>query len=352
VRLVLVPKDTRARHQHLAQQLGRSCQVEHLVPRTRFVLALTLAALAFAPTAAFGGPLKPKPKPDAARVRTLMETLKIDFDEKRRKAAADELGAADPRQFPEVATALTTALQKDASASVRAEAAQSLGQLDQVFPMAGVALEGAAAGDSSPLVRLAAKHALWDYHLNGYRSPKGFDGAAAQTVEPPIAAPAGPRPVVALVPAPPPPTAPLIPAAAPVLPPVAPPVSRAASSPLALPIGPRIFRPALLADLVPSNLRPAPRPSPISGPPPILNITGEPPLAKRPAVALPFPPPPTSSVPPPVAVPPPPSMPRAPDYVPTLPPFRPDLPSVVLPPDATPYVPLPPPRIPATLPPR
>lgn len=331
--------------------------------RTRFALALALAAFVLAPNAAFGGPLKPKPKPDAARVRTLMETLKIDPDEKRRKAAADELGAADPRQFPEVATALATALQKDASASVRAEAAQSLGQLDQVFPLAGVALEAAAAGDSSPLVRLAAKHALWEYHLNGYRSPKGFDGTAAQTVEPPIAPPAGPRPVVALVPAPPPPTAPLIPTsiptAAPVLPPVAAPASRVSSAP-APPIGPRIFRPTLLSDLMPSSLRPAPRPTPIAGPPPILNLTGEPPLAKRPAVAIPFPPSPSPAapsvpVPPPtVAIRPSPLPPAAlkPDFVSTLPPFQPDLPSVVLPPDATPYVPPPPPKIPATLPPR
>src|SRR4051812_34622363 len=83
-----------------------------------------------------------------------------------RKAAADELGGADSRLNPEVAAALVAALQKDASSSVRLEAAESLGQLGQVFPVAGQALEAAAANDSSTLVRLAAKRSLWEYHLN------------------------------------------------------------------------------------------------------------------------------------------------------------------------------------------
>ena len=323
--------------------------------RLRRTLALIAVLLAALPSASLAGPFK-KPKPDATRVRTLLETLKSDPDEKKRKTAAGELGGADARQFPEVATALTTALQRDASAAVRAESAQSLGQLDQVFPLAGMALEAAAAGDASPVVRLAAKHALWEYHLNGYRTPKGADGVV-QTIEPPIAPPAGPRPVVALIPAPPPPPAPLIPAlpSAPtaVLPPVAPPVAQPAPKPVGPTVGPRIFRQSLLSDLMP-GLRPAPRPTPMPGPPPILNVTSEPPVAKRPAVAPPVFPVsrPAVSVPPPtIAVPPP--LPRKPDYVPTLPPFQPDLPSVVLPPDETPFVPPPaPPRIPATLPPR
>ena len=325
--------------------------------RLRFTLLL-IAALAAMPTAAPAGPFKNKPKLDAARVQTLLETLKSDPDEKKRKAAADELGAADARQMPEVAAGLTTALQKDASAGVRAEAAQSLGQLDQVYPLAGVALEAAAAGDSSPVVRLAAKRSLWEYHLSGYRSPKGADGTAAQTVEPPIAPPAGAKPVVALVPAPPAPTVPLYPvqtsAPTAVLPPVAPPVAqpaRASVMPLA---GPRVLRPTFLSDLMP-HLRPAPPPTVLNGPPPILNMTAEPPIAKRAAVTIPRLPAPTSSVPPPtVAVASPlPLVPRTPDYVPTLPPFVPDLPPVLSPPDATPYVPPPTvPKIPATLPPR
>lgn len=319
------------------------------MPRFRPLALLILAALL--PSIALGGPFKPK-KVDAARVRALLETLKSDADEKKRKSAADELGGADAREFPEVATALSNALQKDASAAVRAEAAQSLGQLDQVFPMAGVALEAAASGDSSPLVRLAAKQTLWEYHLNGYRSPKGADGIAAQTVEPPIAAPAGARPVVAIIPVAPPPapflTAPSMPTAAPVLPPAS------------QPAGPRLPRPSFLVDLVSGMRSPAPAKStPASnGPPPILNMTPEPPLAKRPAVTIPVLTPPPGLIPPSLAVPPPTPTPtvqslpiaRKPDYIPTLPPFMPDLPSVVLPPDATPLPPSKPPRIPATLP--
>jgi hypothetical protein len=323
---------------------------------SRFRLALALASAAVA-SAALAGPFKAK-KVDAAKVRPLVEVLKSDPDERKRKAAADELGGADPREFPEVAAALTAALQKDASAAVRAEAAQSLGQLDQVFPHAGVALEAAAAGDASPLVRLAAKQTLWQYHLSGYRSPKGADGIAAQTVEPPIAAPAGERAAVALIPAPPPPsvslfTPPSLPTAAPgpALPPVAPPA------------GPRLVRPGFLSDLVSGMRGPAAGAKavpPSAGPPPILNVTAEPPVARKAApvsvkppagfpVVAPLPvPPPT-----PVAVPPaPPAAPRQPDFASTLPPFMPDLPPVVLPPDATPFTPpKAPPKIPPTLPP-
>lgn len=327
---------------------------------SRACLLGVLAALVVLPAATLAGPFKSKPRPDAARTRTLLETLKGDPDEKKRRAAADELGGADVRQFPEVATGLAVALQKDVSAGVRLEAAQSLGELDQAHPLAGAALEAAAAGDPSPLVRLAAKQTLWEYHLSGYRAPRALDGGLAQTVEPPIAAPGGTRPVVALIPAPPPPTAPLIPAIpnrpTAVLPPVAPPANPPAAKVPALGsgIGPRIFRSPLLAELMPA--RPAARPPSLPGPPPILNVTGEPPVAKRPAVTVPAVPQPISSAaPPPTVASPPrplPPMPRAPDYVPTLPPFTPDLPSVVLPPDAAiPLQPLAPPKIPATLPP-
>ncbi len=316
-----------------------------LVTRTRFPLALLLAAFAVLPLVAGPGIFRAKPKTDTARARVLIEALKSDPDEKKRKAAADELGGADARQLPEVVTALTAALQKDASAAVRAEAADSLGQLGQVVPQAGAALEAAAAGDASPAVRVAAKKALWEYHLNGYRSPKGADGMAAQTIEPPIASPAGPRPASAVVPAPP------VPSFVPPAPVTAPtPVPQLPSvAPLA---GPRVSRPSFLADLLPGP-RAAVR-SLLRTAPPISNMTSEPPLAKRPAVTIPPLPSPSAPVPTPtIAYEPPPAAvaPRVPDYVPTLPPFRPDLPSVVLPPDATP-LPVPvQPKIPPTLPP-
>jgi hypothetical protein len=324
--------------------------VEQLVSHTRFWFVLLGAALVVPTSTAGPGILKGK-KTDPARVPALIEALKSDTDERKRKAAADELGRADARLMPEVMTALVTALQKDPAAVVRAEAADSIGQLP-VSPLAGMELEAAASGDSSPLVRLAAKKALWEYHLNGYRSPKGADGITAQTIEPPIASPAAPRPASAVV-AVPAPTEPIVPLV-PRLP--ATPLAVAPLPPIAPPAGPRLVRPWALTEFL-FGPRTSHTPSD-QGVPVILNVTAEPPIAKRAAVTIPpFPLPLTTPpVPPPTVVvslpplPPPPE----PDYVPTLPPFTPDLPSVVLPPDETP-MPLTPvptvPRIPATLPP-
>jgi hypothetical protein len=326
------------------------------VVRLRFFLALLIAAFAVAPVVAGSGVFKGKSKPDPARVQTLIETLKSHPDEKKRRAAADELGGADGRVLTDVVPALVAALQRDKSASVRAEAADSLRQLDQVSPLAGVALENAAANDPTPLVRLAAKKALWVYHLNGYRSPKAADGLATQTIEPPIASPVGPRPVVAMIPAPPPPAPamPLVPA----LPP--PRTSIFQLPPVAPPNGPRLSRPSFLTALFPGSREAPVRSLTGATPPPILNLTAEPPIAKRPAVMIPTLPTPPDS---PVLVPPEtitfrPTSPEVtappkPDYTPTLPPFMPELPSVVSPPDA----PMSPssrptaPDIPATLPP-
>lgn len=319
--------------------------------RIRFLLVLLAAAFAVAPLFAGPGLLKRKVPP--ARVPALIETLKSDRDEKKRKAAADELGGADPRLNPEVATALAIVLRKDPSASVRVEAAESLGQLGYVFPLAGQALEAAAANDPSTMVRLAAKRSLWEYHLNGYRTSKGNDDTTVQTVEPPIALPPGPRQTVAIVPVnmPLPPVKPLIP----VLPPAQPTVSLKLPQ-VTPPSGPRVARPTFLAELFPGT-RFANRSLVDATPPAILNLTAEPPIAKRPAITIPELPSPPSIVPPPTltVIPPAPPV-STPDYVPTLPPFTPDLPSVVLPPEATPFPPIPTqtppiPRIPATLPP-
>jgi hypothetical protein len=321
------------------------------VSRIRIVFTLFAA---FAVASVHAGPGIFKKKIDTERVGTLIATLKSDPDEKKRKAAADELGGADSRLNPEVGPALAAALQKDASPLVRAEAATSLGELGQVFPVAGQALEAAAVNDSSPLVRIAARRTLWEYHLNGYRSPKGADGTLTQTIEPPLASPAGPRPAVAFFPAPPPPAAP---------PPVAPPTQAIPQSPptpklgliqfgpvslSSLKLGPRISRQSILGEMF-SGSRLANRTSENS-PTPI--ATAEPPRAKRPPITIPpfpeptgFPPPTLTVVPKPLPV-----LPK-PDYVPTLPAFQPELPSLVLPPDADPPTDPAPPRIPPTLPP-
>ena len=310
--------------------------------RIRLTLALLLAVLVIPPSSAGPGLFGNKPKPDAGRVRTLSETLRSDPDEKRRKAAAAELGWADGRIIPEVVPALAAALQKDTSATVRAEAADALSQLNLVAPQAGVALESAAADDPALAVRLAAKKALWQYHLNGYRSPKGTDGLVAQSIEPPIASPASPgvRPV-SFVPPPPPPPAYVAP------PPVE--VPSAAAMPPITPPGPRLLRRSFFGDLL-GLVRPAG--SSRAGA--IQVATAEPPIAKPATTPIrPFPSSTAQTTKPtvPAVAPPVPAGPPAPEYVSTLPPFKPNLPSVVLSPDVdVPGPELTPPKIPATLP--
>ncbi len=291
--------------------------------RTRFLLTFffALSAISAADAKADSLFVRKAKAVDEAKARALIETLKSDPDEKKRKIAADELGGADPRMCPDAAPTLITALRKDTSAGVRAEAANSLRQLNEVVPQAGAALEMALDNDPSPLVRLAAKRALWVYHLNGYRTAKNEDGTGNQTIEPPIASPSGPRQVVAFIPAPPvpvasPPTEPIAATSVPQLPPVA---ARPTPQP-----GPRLFWP---------NILPGPRSAlrAALNLPPLVVSRDEPPLAKKPAVpAVTMSTPPKHTPEPPLVqhVP----VPTIPEYVPTLPAFQPDLPSVVSPP--------------------
>ncbi|MCS6867110.1 MAG: HEAT repeat domain-containing protein [Gemmataceae bacterium] len=331
------------------------------MPRNVWLLAwggLMVAALG-----ATAGPGLFKKRPDATRVPTLMETLSADPDEKKRLAAAEELGRADSRLYPEVAAALVLALQKDSSPAVRAEAAYALGQLGQVFALAGQALEEAADRDTSFSVRLAARRTLWEYHLMGYRGAKTPDHGLTPTDEPPLASPPGPRNAAAIVrTAPPtPPTAqPRLPAgpersvAIPPVPVVSP------------PLGPRLFR-SMGNELLAGSRRTATPPPPpaasLSSPPPVLNLTHEPPLAPQPIALRPPVSQPVLFVPPPT-LPVRPELPELPqrDYIPRLPPlpWEPtDLPPIVPDPEASPLPvvkPAPaasfPPAIPATLPPR
>lgn len=129
---------------------------------------------------------KPKGNP-SEQVPSLVLQLKTETDEAKRTTAAEELRQFDGKAFPEIATALTDALIKDASAAVRAEAASSLAKLRPVTQQAGYALEQAVANDSSMRVRLAARQALLQYHLVGYRSGKPSDVAGNQSGEPPLA---------------------------------------------------------------------------------------------------------------------------------------------------------------------
>jgi hypothetical protein len=141
---------------------------------------------------------KQKDDPPQQRAKQLVETLKSDPDEKKRKTAAEELRDQDPRNNSDIMPTLIAALQKDPSPEVRAEAAETIGKLKPVVQPAGVALEQTLLTDPSDGVRKAAQKALWDYHLNGYRSA-GANPAYPQTAEPPLAKPktvVAPPPVV------------------------------------------------------------------------------------------------------------------------------------------------------------
>jgi hypothetical protein len=265
------------------------------VSGTRWLLAGLAAVVLTAPAEAGLFPRKPK---SDARVRQLIETLRGDPDEKKRRAAVAELREADPRTQPDVIAALVAVLQRDPSAPVRAEAAEALGQFKGVFPLAGVALETAAESDPARVVREAAQQSLWEYHINGYRSAKGADGIAGQTPEPPIARPAPPRPTIVPVTA----ATPIIPP--PPAPPVGPPLPTVAPPPV-----------AAIPSVLPVEVKSGLRVVVTSAPPPSLNVTAEPPLAKpgagpvspmptpapepRPAGAAATIPPPSSVIPPP-----------------------------------------------------
>lgn len=172
------------------------------MPGTRTVLlVLVLGSLPAAAPAVEMPALFGRKRPDTTRVRFLAELLRTETDEKKCKAAVAELADADPRAHPDVIPALIAAMKKDA-ATVRAAAAEVIGKFKTTFPLAGSALEKAAETDPDPAVRSAAKQALWDYHLNGYRSTKGVETASTQTAEPPIAAPLRPRAARAVAPMP------------------------------------------------------------------------------------------------------------------------------------------------------
>jgi hypothetical protein len=234
---------------------------------TRLLLAAALAAAVPITALADGPGIFRRPRADQARVRVLAEVIRSEADEGKRKAAVLELAEADPRANPDVLPALLAAMKRDASAAVRATAAEVIGRFRVVFPTAGAALETAAETDPSRAVRDAAKQALWEYHLGGYRSAKGLDGVAAQTAEPPIAKPARPRPVATATAEPP--LAPVVPTVAAVPVPRLPAVSPALAAELRP--GPRVLQLPGLDD--PRQLLSTTTPTP--------SQTAEPPIAPR-----------------------------------------------------------------------
>jgi len=162
----------------------------------RIALALVFFGFAGVTTAsatAGDGPLglglfKRKPKTDpGTKSKQLVAILQSDPDEKKRRSAAEDLREFDPRNNPDVIPALISSLQKDPSAAVRIEAAVSIGKMKPVSQPAGIAMETAFQADPEVKVREAAQAALWQYHLNGYRTPPTGAPLASQTPEPPLA---------------------------------------------------------------------------------------------------------------------------------------------------------------------
>jgi hypothetical protein len=161
---------------------------------SRILLLCALTAALAQPAAAgwFFNRKKDKPVSPGQRVMELVSTLKADGDENKRSAAAEELRQFDPTAHPEVVPALVEALMQDSKASVRAEAAQSLGKLRPVNPQAGKALEHAVANDSAMRVRWQARSSLLMYGMAGYHGGKKDEVLGPQTKEPPLADPEPP----------------------------------------------------------------------------------------------------------------------------------------------------------------
>lgn len=129
---------------------------------------------------------QPQKKADPAlKVKQLVATLQADPDVEHRKAAAVELKVYDPRSHTDILTALTGTLQKDPSPDVRGLAAETIGTYRTVSQTAAAALESVEANDPDKSVRAAAKSALWQYGLNGYKAVAPT--VSSQTAEPPLA---------------------------------------------------------------------------------------------------------------------------------------------------------------------
>lgn len=186
----------------------------------RLLLILAFIGLVCASADAPAQLFSKKPKVDPTRrVPELILIVKTDTDERKRSAAAEELREYDSVTFSEIVPVLVDVLKNDKKTSVRVEAVDSLAKIRPVTPMAGQAIEKAAADDEAFRVRWHAKTALTKYQLAGYSltkaepkktEPKKVDtkkievtkGSAKKgsTVEPPLAEPDLPQPRFETVP--------------------------------------------------------------------------------------------------------------------------------------------------------
>jgi hypothetical protein len=146
------------------------------------VASLVLGALAPQATAGFFS-RKPKVNP-TDRVPELLTQLKASTDEGQRTTAAEELRDFDGKNYPEIVAGLIDALGRDTSPAVRTEAATSLGKVRPISQQAGYALEQALNNDASMRVRMAARQALWSYHITGYRTTKPPEPASDAATRP------------------------------------------------------------------------------------------------------------------------------------------------------------------------
>jgi hypothetical protein len=160
----------------------------------RLLIVLVLAALSTSSSRAGIFSRKPKVNP-SERVPELLTELKSSTEESQRSNAAEELRQFDPKSHPEIMSALIGALSKDASPAVRSEAAASLGKLRPISQQAGYALEQAQNNDGSLRVRLAARQALFQYHIVGYRSGKPENSGEKDSTQPVSAPMANAAPV-------------------------------------------------------------------------------------------------------------------------------------------------------------
>lgn len=278
------------------------------MPRMPLCLA-AVAALAVASSAGaidFGfGLLKKRPNTPTSqppkndpnlKLKQLLATVQSDPDIDRRKAAAEELKAADPRANGDLLPVLVGAMRKDPSPAVRLAAVEAVGGMKPTVA-AGAALEAVERGDPDDAVRAAARAALAQYQGSGSRSASPSIG---QTAEPPFARPPVParmapppepalRPITqgpgkggVYKPTPEPPFAPRPAATKPVEPPtvVAPPLPAPAPIPVPMP-APR--------DPIPSIPLPPPTPAARPGDLPPLSIPSAPPaiVAPPPGSGLP-----------------------------------------------------------------
>jgi hypothetical protein len=183
-----------------------------------------------------------------------VKILRTEPDERKRMAAAKDLGDSDPKDHPNAQAALLESLLRDPSPSVRYEVVQSLGKMKPLTTQAAAGLEYALTNDASPQVRIAARNSLAAYLAAGYRGPASY-APAPQTRGSVVDNRASARPE---------------------------PVHQTQEPPLAT-IGPaQLSKPA---ELAPDSAKPAPLPIPATGSASPMETKAEPKPPAKPAPA-------------------------------------------------------------------